>query len=86
MIVSSETIIDVIAAEYLADYTLQLYFSNGKQSKIDFGRFLRNSTNPLIRRYLDMDEFKQFTVSHGDLVWNDYDLCFPVADLYEGRI
>ena len=24
--------------------------------------------------------------SGGDLFWDDYDLCFPIADLYEGRI
>lgn len=83
---SDESIIDIVAAEYLVDYKLRLFFSNGKQNTIDFGKFLNNSTNPLIRHYLDLNEFKQFRISYGDLVWNDYDLCFPIADLYEGTI
>jgi len=23
---------------------------------------------------------------YGDIVWNDYELCFPILDLYEGNI
>jgi len=50
-------------------------------------RWLRNSSlNPLIRAYLDLDKFKNFSIEYGNLFWNDYDLCFPIADLYEGRI
>ena len=54
--------------------------------EIDFGRFLNNSLNPLIRKYLDKNMFKQFTIEHGDLFWNEYDLCFPIAELYDGKI
>ena len=32
------------------------------------------------------EKFQGFRVEHGDLVWGDYDLCFPVADLYRGKI
>ena len=40
----------------------------------------------MIRAYLSPDRFRQFSIEHGDLIWNDYDLCFPMADLYEGNI
>ena len=40
----------------------------------------------MIREYLDAENFRKFTVEYGDLFWNDYDLCFSVADLYEGTI
>ena len=40
----------------------------------------------MIKKYLNPDEFKKFTIEYGDLTWNDYDLCFPIADLYEGKI
>ena len=79
-------IIAIEKAEYVEDYILKLKFSDGKEINVDFGPFLRKSLNPLIRKYLDENLFKQFTVEHGDLFWNDYDLCFPVADLYEGKI
>ncbi len=53
---------------------------------IDFYPFLSASLNPLIRKYLDPEEFSRFEINEGDLEWNDYDLCFPIADLYENKI
>ena len=77
-------IISIEQAEYVEEYILRLKFNDGKEAEVDFGPFLQQSLNPLIRKYLDKDMFKQFTVEHGDLFWNDYDLCFLIADLYEG--
>lgn len=71
---------------YLEAYTLQLLFDDGKEIDIDFAPFLHRSRNLLIRKYLDIERFKTFTLEYGDLKWGDYDLCFPIADLYEGRI
>jgi hypothetical protein len=86
MMLAENAVIDIIMAEYVADYKLRLKFSDDKERIVDFGPFLRNALNPMIRKYLKLDNFKNFTVEYGDLIWNDYDLCFPIADLYEGRI
>ena len=45
-----------------------------------------HSQNPLIRADLVREKFENFRVEHGDLIWDDYGLCFPIADLYENRI
>jgi len=29
---------------------------------------------------------KQFSITYGDLEWNDYELTFPIADLYLDQI
>lgn len=81
-----EWVIDVEEAEYVEGYKLRLLFSDQSERVVDFEPFLRQSLNPLIGKYLDMNSFKQFSVQYGDLFWNDYDLCFPVADLYRGVI
>lgn len=73
-------------AEYVKDYIIRLCFSDGKERIIDFKPFFRKSLNPMIRKYLNLSEFKKFCVEYGDLFWNDYDLCFPIADLYDGSI
>ncbi len=86
MILLEDLVIDLESAEYVEDYKLRLQFSDGQERIIDFEPFLHNSLNPLIRKYLALDKFKKFSVEYGDLFWNDYDLCFPVADLYEGQI
>jgi hypothetical protein len=79
-------VIDIEEVRYVDGYKLYLIFSDKKERTIDFEPFLSNSLNSMIRRYLNLDDFKRFTVEYGDLFWNDYDLCFPIADLYEGRI
>lgn len=86
MILAENAVIEVEKVEYVDGYKLHIKFSDGKERIVDFGPFLENALNPCIRKYLDLDEFKNFTVEYGDLIWNDYDLCFPIADLYEGRI
>ena len=32
------------------------------------------------------DLFKKFNLEYGELQWNDYDLAFPIYDLYKGTI
>ncbi len=81
-----DAVVDVVSADYIDNYRLHLVFSDGKERIIDFFPFLKGSSNPMIRKYLDLDNFRNFTIQYGDLVWDDYDLCFPIADLYEGKI
>ena len=79
-------VIAIDSVEYVAEYTLKLRFSDGTTRFVDFGPFLRASHHPQIRAYLDLNEFKNFTLDYGDLMWNNYDLCFPIADLYTGNL
>lgn len=79
-------VVDISAVEYAEGYKLRLTFSDDTAHTVDFEPFLSQSHNPMIRKYLDPAEFAAFSVQGGDLVWHDYDLCFPIADLYEGRV
>ena len=75
--------IEVTRAVYLNNYRIDLLFSDNKTQIIDFKAFLENAQNPATRKYLDINLFKDFKIEFGDLIWNDYELCFPVIDLYE---
>ncbi len=86
MTLADDAVIDIVGAEQVSDYKLRLTFSDGKERLVDFEPFLRSSRNPLIRAYLEPNRFGNFTVEYGDLIWDDYGLCFPTADLYENRI
>ena len=78
--------VDIVRADRVGGYRLELAFSDGRVSTIDFGPFLRGSLNPATRLFLDEKRFKSFSLTHGNLVWGDYQMCFPIEDLYEGRI
>ena len=79
-------VIAIESASYVAPYRLRLRFDDGKENLVDFGPFLNASAHPSIRAYLDKARFKQFTLEDGFLQWNDFELVFPMADLYEGVI
>ena len=79
-------VVQIEAARYLAPYKLHLRFDDGYESTVDFGPFLKSSDHPSIRAYLDLKKFKKFTIENGTLHWNDFDLVFPMAELYAGKI
>ena len=78
--------IDLVQAEHAGGYRLRLAFSDGTERVVDFGPFLLSSAHPAIRSFLAPERFATFRIEQGDLLWGDYDLCFPIADLYEGHI
>ncbi len=84
--IADNLILDIVEAKSLGDYRIQIAFSDGLKRIIDFKPFLQNAFHPDIRKYLDTQLFEQFSIDCGDLVWNDYELCFPLNDLYEGTI
>jgi hypothetical protein len=86
MTLPERTVIDIVHAEQSSGYKLKLFFSNGVERIIDFEPFLRQSRNPMIRTYLDPQKFANFRLEYGNLIWDDYELCFPIADLYESNI
>ena len=83
---SDQEIIEIKSAIYLGDFALRVYFTNGKNKLVDFKPFLSSSLHPSIRKYLSETKFKKFKIIDGNLNWNDYDLIFPVYDLYNGSI
>jgi hypothetical protein len=86
MTIAENAVVFVEAAEPVGDLRLRITFNDSTQRIVDFAPFLRQSRNPLIQAYLDPAAFARFMVRDGDLIWDDYDLCFPIADLYEGRV
>ena len=74
------------SAKYLSDYAVRIRFNNGNERLVDFKPFLSKSLHPSIKKYMDESKFSSFSLTDGNLNWNDYDLIFPIADLYKGQI
>ncbi len=82
----SQALINIVAAETAGDYRLRLTFDDGVERTVDFKPFLSKARHPDIRVYLDPAKFSDFRIEYGDLVWGDYDLCFPIIDLYRNQL
>ena len=79
-------VISIQEVVYKGDYKIKFLFSDGVERTIDFESFLKNSKNPMTNKYLNKELFKSFSIEYGDIIWNDYELCFPIWDLHNGKI
>ena len=78
--------INIVGAKYLGRYRIHLEFEDASKQEVDFRPFLVGSLHPEIRVFLDLEKFMGFRLEYGDLVWGDYELCFPISDLYDNQI
>jgi len=76
-------VLEIISAKYMGDYAIHVLFNDGLDKIVHFKYFLTHSQHPSIRSYLDENKFTQFSIMDGNLNWNDYELIFPLEDLYE---
>ena len=82
----SEEIIHIEDVEYLGDFKINLIFNDGISKTVDFKNFLKKSLHSSLKKYQNQTESQKFQLIDGNLNWNDYEMIFPVADLYEGNI
>lgn len=78
--------IKIDSARYLGDFAIRIQFNDGINRLVDFKPFLIKSVHPSIKKYLNEKYFSKFQILDGNLNWNDYELIFPIWDLYEGKI
>jgi hypothetical protein len=79
-------LIEIKLAKYIGDFAIRITFNNGFNRLVDFKPFLESSKHPSIREYLNEDKFKSFEIIDGNLNWNNYDMIFPISDLYRSEI
>lgn len=83
---TSPTELKVQSADYLADFVLRIHFNDSSEQLVDFKHFLQMSAHPAIKKYQNEELFKNFRIIDGNLNWNDFDMIFPIEDLYNGQI
>ena len=79
-------VVSISQTEYKGNFNIKFYFSDHSVKTVDFKPFLESSRNPMTKKYLDENEFIKFSVKYRDIEWNDFEMCFPIWDLYEGKI
>jgi hypothetical protein len=73
-------------ARYVPRHRVAIKFNDGTHRVVDFGPFLKQARNPMFTKYRRAKEFKSFHIQDGDLMWGDYEMMFPIMDLYQGSI
>ena len=73
-------------AKYVARHRVDIKFNDGTRRVVDFGPFLKQARNPMFTKYRSAKEFKSFHIQDGDLMWGDFEMIFPIMDLYQGHI
>lgn len=71
----------------MGNLTVCLTFNDNTVQTVDVGEFIRRHPHPQYNKYLDARKFRRFNIENGNIVWGkNWDLIFPVEQLYEGRI
>jgi hypothetical protein len=79
-------IININKIIYIEKFKLEISFSDGKIKTIDFADFILNSKKPDVKKYQKPAQFKKFNFKNGELMWGDFEMIFPVSDLYKGAV
>jgi ribosomal protein S4E len=79
--------IEIEKATYVSDFRVCIDFNDGKSNIVDFKPFLETMQNRLLEKYKDLEAFRKFKIENGNLVWGkNWDLIFPVTQLYKGMV
>lgn len=65
---NENTLLTVLKAEYVKDYTLRIRFSDGVVKLCDFSSLL---TKGICTKLKNLDYFKQFTIDPFTIDWNN---------------
>ena len=77
----------IIGAENMGDLKVLLTFNDNKTTLVDIGEFIKKNPHPQYNKYLDPRKFRKFHLENNNIVWGkNWDLMFPIEDLYNGHI
>ncbi len=79
-------IIYIIKAKYISSLKVLITFSDASEKTVDFSNFLKKSNLPDLKKFRTEKNFKKFKIKSGNLIWGDYEMIFPLRDLYNGQL
>jgi len=71
-------------ANYIKDYQIEVFFSDGTQKNIDLYNFLKQHKHPVSKKLLDKKEFQSFYIDYGTICWGDNDFDISPFMAYRG--
>jgi len=75
--------LSITKSEYISDYIIRMFFSDGTTNDVDFGSYLHKHPHPQYDKYRNLSKFKKYCIENGDIYWGKTgDLIFPIENLY----
>ena len=71
-------------AEYIKDYIIRVVFEDNSVRIIDLKSFIQNSQHPAIKKFLDINLFKNFKIEFGSLCWEGGQFDISHQAIYRG--
>lgn len=79
--------INIISANYKGNFLLELMFDDNKKTVVDFNSFFETHSHPQYNKYKKEENFLKYKIENGNIVWGkDWDMIFPVWNLYQGKV
>lgn len=78
--------LSVKSATHKTGHILEIVFSDGHVELVDFSKFIFTSGHPDYDKYKSINEFLKFDIINGNINWDDYQMIFPVEDIYHNRL
>ena len=76
--------ISVVKANYLVNFNILLFFSDGKQKIVNFHPLLAKYAKGYYAKYSLVENFRKLKIKNGNIHWGkDEDIIFPVSFLYK---
>jgi len=72
-------------AKYISDYKIEITFFDNTIKNIDLKKFLFKSKNPFVKKYRNLELFKQFRIDDGDICWGDNEFDINPVSIYRGE-
>ncbi len=81
---AEEKSVTIESAEYVGDFQIRLFFSNGKSKVVDFLPLFCKYVKGEYTKYFSPALFKKFIVKKGNIYWGrNEDVIFPLSLLLE---
>ncbi len=80
----SQEIVEIISANYIGDFFIELRFNTGKNKIIDFLPIFHQYVKGSYLKYLAFNNFKKFKVKNGNISWGrNEEVIFTIDLLYD---
>jgi hypothetical protein len=75
----------IIRVKYLNEYTLEVEFDDGTVKYPNFKDFILNSKQPMTQQFEDIERFKNVSINHGHLTWEDGQMDISAHSIYNDK-